>query len=805
VGRKILSLTSSVLGILLFLAPQLLSQEVPATTDSTITLTNNVEVYSYEDLTFTIENYVVAPGESIEGILRKQGIWPEGADDGTALKLVKLVSELNPVVPNLDQINPGQTLYLPRLEEKPPEPLQTIAPDEDDPSVVVTYNLSSPEQSPARVVVKRQTPETDPAPAQDEPLPEGTYALRTSGNGDANSPDAKTSPTVPAAQTEQAKNPASEPTTVTTRESQRDSLRRGNVPSQNEGPVDISDDGTAFRTIKVKRGDTLERLLRREGIDPRSIYREYIKVTVKLNPKLRNPNLIIAGAELKIPLSEDNQMAFARGGGQIRTGSDRVVSDAGGNTVALTSPTGESLQAQAAQSRGEAVASKGSPQELPKTAALSSPKNDSKGNSKKDSPKKDSPKFRIDTKRLPAAAMPTADSQNARTVLSVIFTRLGEEITTQGRLFLPLDEPPHYDYDMSSIPLLKLKNGRKVILDLQRKLSESFITRFRAKYNDYMVFQPKPKETMAQALDRLWPMCGYYRVFGKDRAFEGGRDLKLKISADWLVWPTQDDWKKGQPVVINLAPSQDNGTPQPWVKFLNEHNITVIDLYQGLLAGSTKGATPINNFMVIEVEGDNPSAFAAALVKSFGFSPRIGVNVDLSAGRIATGGEALGKGLTPPVFWENGESRIILEYGELTTEELSTLRDNGFQVISSAKDIQSVLKSILAENKIKLGGDLVLDGDSSGGPSISLTITGETFHYNDRTYLFTPVALPGNMTGLDPNQIVVVLRYQPQSPARPLPAPPQAAPTGDTPTQDDALAPATPSEPEAGITSENIS
>jgi hypothetical protein len=165
----------------------------------------------------------------------------------------------------------------------------------------------------------------------------------------------------------------------------------------------------------------------------------------------------------------------------------------------------------------------------------------------------------------------------------------------------------------------------------------------------------------------------------------------------------------------------------------------------------------------------------------------------------------LGKGLTPAVFWENGNSKTILEYGELSTEELSALRDNGFKVISSAKDIQSVLKSILAENNIKLNGNLVLNGDSSGGPSITLTITGETFHYNDRTYLFTPVSLPSNMTGLDPNQTVVVLRYQPISPAKPIPAPPQAAPQGEPqgePLPDADIL----SEPEGeGVTSENIS
>jgi hypothetical protein len=363
-------------------------------------------------------------------------------------------------------------------------------------------------------------------------------------------------------------------------------------------------------------------------------------------------------------------------------------------------------------------------------------------------------------------------------VLSVLFTRLGEAVVSRGRLFLPMDEPPHYDYDMSEIPVIELKNGRKVVLDLQRRLKADFITRFRGRYPEYMVFQPQPKEPMAKALDRLWPLCGYYRVYGRDKAFEGGRDLKIKISADWLVWPSADDWNKGQPRVINLAPAPDDGTPEPWVKFLADHNIIVTDLYAGeLLAETPRREAPVNNFTVIDVSRAGPSAFAAALVKSFGFSPRVGVKVDMEKGRVTTGGESLDGNGTPAVYWDTGKERTILEYGGFPTEELAALRQTGVRVISSARDVQSVLKSILASQGIELNGPLVLNGSSSGGPSIALTIAGESFKWSGRSYLFTPVKLPSNMTGLDPSQTVVVLRYDAAAipAAKPAAAPPAEA------------------------------
>ncbi|MDR2349903.1 MAG: LysM peptidoglycan-binding domain-containing protein [Deltaproteobacteria bacterium] len=709
------------------------AQNAPAgvpgeTSDATITLTKTVEVYSYEDMTFTIDNYSVVEGDNLEGILKKRGLWPLVNTKTKEAQLLRLVRELNPAIANPDLISPGQNLYLPVARLEPEAPTEDPW---DGSSAAVTYEIPQAGQRPATVVVRDGAGGNARRSSVPEVLPEGTWAIRTPGtpadgplpgsSGSFGSSEATNAPGF-----EEVSSPV--PARETRGRGRGRASARPSRGSGNDGPMEISPEGIAYRTVRVRQGDTLERLLRREGASPDEIYRTYVKITKTLNPDLRSPDLIIAGAVLRIPLP-------GGGGGHYYDDDDSTLlyARAGGTTVTDASPAGSDRSGN--QSGG--------------------------GSSGGAKPIRAAAKYRVDTRRLPPAPLPTADSQNARTVLSVIFTRLGENVSAKGRRFLPLDEPPHFDVDTATVPIIDLSNGRHIVLDLARTLKPELITRFREKYPDYMVFQPNRGEAMDKALERLWPMCGYHRVYAKDKTFEGGRDVKLSVSSDWLVWPTADDWNKGQPRVINLAPSQDNGTPRPWVDFLGNHGIRVIDLYKDrLLAGTTSGATPVNNFTVIDVESDNPTAFAAALVKSFGFSPRIGVKVDLAAGRIVTGGETVTPGNAPAVFWEAGPQKTVLEYGDLSTEDLNALRSNGFEVISSARDSGSVLKSILAALKIKLGGPLVLNGDSTGGPSLKLTINGQTFDFNDRTYLYTSVALPDNLTGLDPNRNVVVLRHK---------------------------------------------
>jgi biotin carboxyl carrier protein len=687
--------------LLWFSSSALQAQQSPATTTD-ITLTKTVEVYSYEDLTFTIDSYVIRPGDNLAGILKNQGLWPSAPDQHREAQILRLVSELNPVIVNLNMISPGQTIFLPssRGLDQARRESQALG-TELEVRNVATYELDQPEQSPARIVVRRQlAPEPPLAEGEFRLYPEGIPPVETVAEADDESSS-------PEEQIEPVRNVVAESSPPPS------APERSRRASQNEGPLTSAADGTVYRTVKVRPGDTLEKLLRREGLDRNLIYRHLIKLTVELNPSLKDPNVIAVGAELRIPA----EGAYLAGYGYET-----------------------------------AVASRAAPSARPVETAASAGVAPSAGD-----------KYSTPTKRLPTPPMPTVDAVNARTVLGIVFSSMGEKLVNKGRLFLPLDEPPHFDIDTAAMPVLETSSGRKIVLDMNAAVPADLIKRFTTKYAEYAVFQPTKREGLDKVLERLLALCGYYRIYDKSQSFEGGRDVRLKIASDWMIWPTADSWNRGQPVVINLAPAADNGTPPVWVRFLADHGIKVIDLYQGRLVSSGNAPTPVNNFMVVEVE-ENPSAFASTLVRSLGYSPRVGVAVDRTRNRVVTGGAEGQMGTTPPVFWETGASRHILEYGDFSMEDLQILRKNGFNIISAPKDFQAVLKAVLATENLTLGGDLVLNGDSSGGPSIQLTVAGQSFSFNGRTYLFTPVSLPDNMTSLDPNQNVVVLRYR-QRPA----------------------------------------
>ncbi len=176
-----------------FAAPALSQGPVPSP-DYSMTLIKVLDPRSPEAPNLTVRTYTVARGDSVIGLMRRQGLIHSRSDEA---KLLALVKDLNPELKDLNLLEPGQKLNLPAALE-------------------------------------------DGAPALNEGQP---------------------------------KAPELEPVT-----------------------------GVPYRRVLVRRGDNLVRLLRRQGLSDEMIHKRFLRLTLDINPELRDPNLIEAGSELKIPV-----------------------------------------------------------------------------------------------------------------------------------------------------------------------------------------------------------------------------------------------------------------------------------------------------------------------------------------------------------------------------------------------------------------------------------------------------------------------------------------------------------------------
>jgi LysM repeat protein len=661
--------------------------------DHTITLTKVVEVYEFEDLKVAVDQHQVRQGDSLGRLLRARGLLPHGAD---AAQMMRLVRNLNPELEDVNEIRPGQILNLPA--PLPAESRETADQVQVSPAVVArtlkVYERPQPSQTAAKVVVMRRE-ETADAVLEGEAVAMGEAA------GEGLLADSDSNPAGGAAD---------------------DPL---DFPSGNQGPLTLSPEGVVYRTVKVRRGDTMERLLRREGMDTDLIYRHLLKVTLKLNPDVKNADLILVGTEINIPAAGVYLADLS--------GVDpQAVREAAGLAADGKKPEQPVRRVRAAVARPESGADgKGG---LKASAGRQAAKSDSK---------KDA--------RGPAD-LPAASVETAKSSLGFIFTSLGERVSARGHLILPAGAET-IDVDTALFPVVELRSGIKIVVDLESRLSQQTIATLRTHHPQYMIFRTRSGESVDMAMDRLWPLCGYYRVYKKNRTYEGGSDILLKIAADWMIWPTAEAWNSGQPLVINIAPKADGGTDPAWSAFLNDHGIKVVDMFKGnVLPGP--GLSEAAELTAMSMDSGGPAALAASLAVQLGMPAKVDAQVDLGRARK----EGADSGITVPVLWERGRNKVVLEFGDLSVAEAKSLRASGYKVVSAKPDTESAIDAVIAGLGVKVKNDLTLSAPAPG-PKMSLTIKGRVFTVSGRDYFLTRSALPSGLARLVGEPGLTVLKY----------------------------------------------
>ena len=638
---------------------------------NTITLTKVVPVYEFENLKVTVDQYKVTSGDTLAKILKARGFGARGADQAQFMRLVR---QLNPELKDLNRLAVGQFLILPTTDSRS-EPIpagQVQSPGRTE--TVKIYERTQPNQKAARVLVLRH--QTN-ALTSTEPAEEASSAESAS---EASEPGLKTAGYVPL--------PAP-PEVAASDEVGGDLL---DFPSGNIGPLFREQSSkVVYRTVRIRPGDTLERLLRREGLPRAAIYRHILKITLELNPEIKNPDLILAGKELRIPAAGEYLTAAGLDPREVREAALAINQRRRPAPVAMVASTAENVR-----------------------------------------------------------RLPDEEAETAKNSLGLIFTRLGDRVENQGSLRLDGAEE-NFELDAKAYPVIYTISGAKLVLDLGSTLPRSTLEALRSR--NFNVFRTRRGESLDRVIGSLWPLCGYYRVYTKERTYEGGGDIRLKISADWIVWPTEEAWNSGHPLVLNKIVKGGRGTDPAWGHFLGDHGLTMVDLDRNLIRPPRETAVlPARSSSVTTLDSANPRFLAAELVRLFGAEPRQAAPMEIKSGHDS-------QIVTAPLYWESGDHRIILNFGELSSDEVTVLRRNGFRVVIASLNPEAVIEAVLTGFGLKAQENLVLTGPA-GGPIMTLTIKGRlvTSLETKRNFLLTYAAVPDGLIRLfDPE--LKIIRY----------------------------------------------
>jgi hypothetical protein len=462
--------------------------------------------------------------------------------------------------------------------------------------------------------------------------------------------------------------------------------------------LDVGDKKIVTERYTIRHGDHLWQILRERDLLDKKDFPELFNMLKSLNPTLQNLSEIEPGDILIIPLRI-----------LPNTGLPSVPRSTADRIVPPESPKEPNLE-------GHLVREEEQPTELPtKVPPEVTPISE------------------------PARKTMTQDITSISHQLAEIFTQMGEEWVQKGQHFIPIRSGGEVNLKADSYPIINLSNGNRVIVDLKQDLPEKMSHLITSSWKNYRIVSLTETDDLRSALGKILSVCDYKKIYREGEPFETGKDISVRITADWIVKPNiglPDESEKV--IVITLIDDPSSGTPQEIKKYLKSLGILVID-YPG--AKDTAGED--NTKVILLRAGQDKVSLIEMLLNlsDQSFSKKMEIPIYRSQ---KTDFDLI---IKADFLFNKGGKEYIIDLTGLGTDIISLLRQHQFSVLSipDEKDPSLILPMVLDFMGVETssGPYPFWTADRDEQKNIRITILGTRFRDHKGQNIFaTSLELP---------------------------------------------------------------
>ena len=320
----------------------------------------------------------------------------------------------------------------------------------------------------------------------------------------------------------------------------------------------------------VKKGETLSGILiNMYGFSARQ-YRQAIPLFKKLNPRIRDVNLIFYGIRIIIPR-----------GSQL--GVRRL------KPVARREPMVEPYVPSASEPLEEPLAVESPP--LPIKTPLGP--------------------------TLPTLRLEQVSEVNLREAAEEILPKLGLALKTSGNTTLELTPYGRVRIDNGRFPLVKLPGEKNLILDYSGSFPSELKRLVEASWPDYKVVTIDKKKGLKGLVAQVFADSEYFSV-SRNQEVVFGEEAKLILKGDWKIESTGNSLLEGKVSLLNLVEEGQLPTPKVVKDFARNYGIEIIELKGGSPTSDGSRPSRKRNEVVVTLEYEDVPSLVDQLLLLIG-------------------------------------------------------------------------------------------------------------------------------------------------------------------------------------------
>ncbi len=353
-------------------------------------------------------------------------------------------------------------------------------------------------------------------------------------------------------------------------------------------------------------------------------------------------------------------------------------------------------------------------------------------------------------------------------ILSEDFIPLLDEsdaaVQQEGTHEFPDFEGSQLSVNTATYPIVQLKNNTFIILDPLNRFPSELKDVIQSNWSNYKFIPSGKEQGLESILDQIIKDMSFFKAIKGGEPLVRGKDVLVKISADWLICP---DSESQDVFVVNLIYSPEHKTLSQIKNYLESQSINIIDvrLYkpgeeETLPLGETKEETkePLSEISKLDIS--DKLDFLDTLLMLAG--EEYLKNVPISIYSRDSNGLAL-QVTIDRTFVKNGKKHLIYVQDK-SPKLLGLLKKQGFPLLklSADDDAVSTIKKVLDFLKIRTQSPMITFAASSAGKKskISIHIPGILFEKSGRNVFLTHLELTQSLITFLTHKNILPAIYQ---------------------------------------------
>lgn len=161
--------------------------------------------------------------------------------------------------------------------------------------------------------------------------------------------------------------------------------------------------------------------------------------------------------------------------------------------------------------------------------------------------------------------------------LKKIFALIGEEWVDQGKHFIPLKTGGQIDLNTETYPIINLRSGDRVIVDLYNNLPEKMSHLIMSDWDSYRILHITEDDDLTATIAKAISACNYEKVYSSDESLVFEEGFKIELTADWIIRLLPESSPGDINIIcLNLAGKEVLPFPSTLKKYLLGHGIKII-------------------------------------------------------------------------------------------------------------------------------------------------------------------------------------------------------------------------------------